>query len=759
MHINEEYTLLQQLGQGGFATVYKARHNQLGYVRAIRMLNAFVPDEESEVYRKFLRECKVLLRLGNGNHPNIVHVYQPRLVDGHALVEMDYVEGVDLTHFIKQQGGFIPLEEVLRMVEEISSALAYCHHHIYHYCMDRKEDGLKTDPDDGSKVLIDSRTEQRLVEKYKVIHNDIHSGNIMRRIDGHYILLDFGLAIEGSDVIHSSRHENGAPEYKAPEKWDSDTIINEQTDIYGFGVVMYEYLSGRVPFPYDKALSDTKANYIISEAHKNVPPLPIRPLRENAFRDKHPDSLYTENYPAWLETIILRCLEKDPSRRFHNGLELHQAIFNGLKSHSDTRQDNSSNYQTYSTQESQQFVSSREPNYSAQEKYANQSEAHQDQYRPHQDDIYAEAKARSDQQSHSSYRPYQDDLYAEAKARSDQQSHSSYRPYQDDLYAEAKARSDQQSHSSYRPYQDDLYAEAKARSDQQSHSSYRPYQDDLYAEAKARSDQQSHSSYRPYQDDLYAEAKPRSNQQANPNYQTNTPNPNTSKKLKSKHLMLFIVLLIVAVVCIFTCKSHNEDVFKVNGAKFKMVYVDDLDLYIGETEVTQALWTAVMGKKVDTWCEKYGLGDDYPAYNVSYDDVQQFLKKLNGLKLTKGEIFRLPIVDEWVYVACGGGGNCQYDYCGSNSIDAVAWYKENSDKTTHPVKSKKCNELGIYDMSGNVNEWCSDEYYEIGDDVERHEYRGGSAYAPAYSCRVISNNHGSNTYSNKALGFRLVMEP
>ncbi|MCQ2260162.1 MAG: serine/threonine protein kinase [Bacteroidales bacterium] len=338
-HLEEEYTLLQQLGTGGFATVYKARHNQLGYVRAIRMLNAFVPDEGSEVYQKFLRECRVLLRLGNGNHPNIVHVYQPRLVDGHALVEMDYVEGVDLVHFIKQRGGFMPLDEVLRMVEEISSAMAYCHHDIYHYCMDRRMDNLAVDPDDGSRVLIDAETEQRLVDKYKVIHNDIHSGNIMRRFDGHYVLLDFGLAIEGGDVVHSSRHENGAPEYKAPEKWDNDTILTEQSDIYSFGVVMYECLAGRVPFPFDKMVSNTKATYQVSEAHKNDEPAAILPLRKAAFTAQYPELSYTEDYPQWLEEVVMKCLSKNPTKRYKNGAELHEAIEKGLASYRKPQQD------------------------------------------------------------------------------------------------------------------------------------------------------------------------------------------------------------------------------------------------------------------------------------------------------------------------------------------------------------------------------------------------------------------------------------
>ena len=94
----QEYTMLDEIGRGGFATVYKVRHNELGYIRAVRVLNETIVNTHSQTYQKFLRECKVLLRLGNGNHPHIVHIYQPRMLENKALVEMDFVDGKNLTH-------------------------------------------------------------------------------------------------------------------------------------------------------------------------------------------------------------------------------------------------------------------------------------------------------------------------------------------------------------------------------------------------------------------------------------------------------------------------------------------------------------------------------------------------------------------------------------------------------------------------------------------------------------------------------------
>lgn len=320
----EEYTLLRELGKGGFATVYKVRHNQLGYVRAIRVLNETVESEDSPVYRKFLKECKTLLRLGNGNNPNIVHIYQPRLLANKALVEMDFVQGCDITHYLEDNGRFLPIGDVLRLAEQMSGALAYCHHDIYRFCMDPDFDDLQNDPNDGRKYIIDPKKEQELVAKYKVIHNDIHSGNIMRRDDGNYVLLDFGLAIEGDTVVSSSRRHNGAPEYKSPEKWENDNVLTERNDIYSFGIVLYEALAGQVPFPFDRSLGSAfKAEIKLMNDHQKTPPPSVYDNRKRHFEALYPGKTYSKDYPDWLEEMILHCIEKNPADRYQNAKQLY----------------------------------------------------------------------------------------------------------------------------------------------------------------------------------------------------------------------------------------------------------------------------------------------------------------------------------------------------------------------------------------------------------------------------------------------------
>jgi len=324
----EDYTLLDELGQGGYATVYKVRHNQLGYIRAIRVLNAIIAHGENDpTYQNFLQECRLLLRLGNGNHPNIVHIYQPLLKAQRAIVEMDYVDGQNLTNYLKKNSQFVPVEEVLHLLQDISSALAYCHEDIFKFCMDRDEDDLRSDPNDGQKILLDEPTRRRLINKYQVIHNDLHSANIIRRENGRYTLLDFGLAIEGDSVIRSSRRKNGAPEFKSPEKWDNDSVLTTQSDIYSFGVVLYEMLAGTVPFVFDKNHSNSiVAEYNLCQAHCNDQPLPIYEKRKESFERANPGVAYKKDYPDWLEQLILKCLEKKPEDRFSSGKELYECV-------------------------------------------------------------------------------------------------------------------------------------------------------------------------------------------------------------------------------------------------------------------------------------------------------------------------------------------------------------------------------------------------------------------------------------------------
>ena len=210
----------------------------------------------------------------------------------------------------------------------------------------------------------------------------------------------------------------------------------------------------------------------------------------------------------------------------------------------------------------------------------------------------------------------------------------------------------------------------------------------------------------------------------------------------------------------------------VQGGTFKMgsnEYDDEKpihsvtlpDFYIGETQVTQGLWKAVMGDNPS----RFKNGVDYTVETVSWDDCQNFLKKLN--KKT-GKNFRLPTEAEWEYAARGGQHHSTYKYSGSDKLSEVAWYNEDWDKgSTHPVKNKKPNELGIYDMSGNVWEWCQDWYGSYNEQDEKDPQgpssgssrvlRGGSWCNFANHCRVSYRYGYDPRYRSDGCGLRLAL--
>lgn len=281
-------------------------------------------------------------------------------------------------------------------------------------------------------------------------------------------------------------------------------------------------------------------------------------------------------------------------------------------------------------------------------------------------------------------------------------------------------------------------------------------------------------------------------------------NKNCKKCNKMKRdflLLVFIVLLLCS------CNGSKDDkvvinsvteTFTVNGVSFKMVKVDGgtfmmgatedqgkdatmddfpshsvtLDtFFIGETEVTQALWNAVMGDStsIEDVNPSKNKGDKFPLESVSWDRFHVFINKLNEMT---GKNFRLPTEAEWEFAARGGNYSQGYKYPGSDDLDDVAWYEDNSDNHTHEVATKQPNELGIYDMGGNVTEWLEDWFGPYSGEAqtnptggkdkpfgmaERVE-RGGSYNSKAKACTPWKRHSEILPSSyNESYGFRLAM--
>ena len=242
---------------------------------------------------------------------------------------------------------------------------------------------------------------------------------------------------------------------------------------------------------------------------------------------------------------------------------------------------------------------------------------------------------------------------------------------------------------------------------------------------------------------------------------TKRPTPQTTKQTTQQNVLTI------------TVKGVSFKMIRVQGGTFTMgatseqgsdAYDDEKpahkvtlsSYYIGETEVTQELWQAVMGSN-----PSYFKGAKLPVEQVSWEDCQTFIRKLNQMT---GKSFRLPTEAEWEFAARGGNRSNHYKYSGSSNLLSVAWY---DDSKTHPVGQKSPNELGLYDMSGNVWEWCADWYGDYSSSAQTNPKgpsnasyrvrRGGSCYDGDSICRVSHRSDGTPTFRVYSLGLRLAL--
>jgi serine/threonine protein kinase len=300
--ITEGLENLGALRTGGQGSVYKGRRTGTVYT-AIKLLPTPIhtESEDDKNYRNFQNEVAKLQKVNEQPNPHVVKIMSWGLTDSGSFpfIEMEYIEGPDLCELLQEpHDNIFSLKELIKVADQLAGALAHCH-------------------------------------KLGIKHGDIKSNNVKYNIHtGNYMLLDFGLAIMTDEQRRSSIRHAGAIEFMAPEQHDG--VMLPQTDVYSFGIVMYELLTGQVPFPLN-GNGETGRNHVMLSHIETPVPDALAKRRENLPKRWAPQQQAQEmQVPEWLLHIIDICLEKDPAKRYASGVELQEAIVNGSLSASNS---------------------------------------------------------------------------------------------------------------------------------------------------------------------------------------------------------------------------------------------------------------------------------------------------------------------------------------------------------------------------------------------------------------------------------------
>ncbi|MCC8426869.1 serine/threonine-protein kinase [Mucilaginibacter sp. UR6-11] len=280
------------LRTGGQGSVYKGR--RIGPIlSAVKLLPTPIANEslDDKNYRNFINEVEKLKKVNEVANPNVVKILSSGITESGSLpfIEMEFIEGPDLAELLAEPHEKIfTIKETIKLADQLAGALAHCH-------------------------------------KVGVKHGDIKSNNVKFNVHtGNYVLLDFGLSIMSDEERRSSMRHAGAIEFMAPEQNEGKMLF--QTDIYGYGVVLYELLAGTVPFPLQDNGETARNTVMISHMEAPVPDLLAKRQQNLPPTWSDAQKEHELQVPVWLLNIIYKCLEKLPENRFANGMDLQEAI-------------------------------------------------------------------------------------------------------------------------------------------------------------------------------------------------------------------------------------------------------------------------------------------------------------------------------------------------------------------------------------------------------------------------------------------------
>jgi len=752
---SSQYEIIEEAGRGGMAIVYKARQKSLDRIVALKV----IPKElthDREFVSRFQREA---IDAGKLNHRNLITIYDSGKIGGYPYMAMEFLEGGTLGAVIRRRYSQTEKAQGIRHKAQVKEKGER-----------RKEKGFKEEEIKG--ILIPILEGLQYAHNRGIIHRDIKSSNIMFDREGRPVLMDFGIAkLQDSTPLTRTGTYLGTPEYSSPEQVDTEAEIDHRTDIYSLGVVAYEMAVGKPPFTGDNPLAVIKditwkiptnvgeLNNSLSRGLSNTIMRALTKDKNKRYKNckeflkalKRGESLdplesqkkrTTEKAPPKKLKPVSRPIKvkTDPKRMLLGIIFLITAfiivlsILYGIKSTSDTQNIDTDDTDSVivSTVVSSnntliQLISNAEKYFregKILEPYGENALALTQKVLRHEPE---NVRAQTLKSQIAEYFEDEGD-----KAMNNNLYQIAIENYQQSL--------------EIIPYYNDVKEKLE--------TTQRIWEDaDLQAFEQAK-DLNTIPAYEQYLSNF-----PQGIYSLEVQRRINTLNEENSRReqenmTRYENRMIYVEGGTFEMGCTleqYDCDSDEKPVHEVTLRSF----------YISKFEITQKLWKQIMGDNPS----RFSDCENCPVENVSWNDVQSFIQKLNQ---QTGLNYRLPTEAEWEFAAKGGNRSNGYLYSGGNNINEIAWYDGNSNRVTHPVGEKKSNELGLYDMTGNVLEWCNDRYGNYSDYSQYNPqgsrsgsnriYRGGCWTNDTQVSRVSNRYNRGPNYKFSGLGFRLCLD-
>ncbi|MCR4572450.1 MAG: SUMF1/EgtB/PvdO family nonheme iron enzyme [Lentisphaeria bacterium] len=754
------YVVKEELGQGGMGIVYHCLDKVGNTDVAVKCLPPEVshnPAEMEDVRDNYTLVTKLA-------HPNIA-ICKTLERDGDTgdyYLVMDYVDGESLRQWMRRQRRErkLSLETSLPILQQIAEALDAAH-------------------------------------RQGVIHRDVKPDNVKISTDGTVKVLDFGLAAQvRSSMAHFSKKSvaaAGTNLYKSPEQWRASLQQGEAADQYSLAVTAYEMLSGHAPFESD-SLEVLERNVV--ERPRPVEAIEGLPTYANAALASGLAKDAKDRYVSCVDFVRALGGEKvKPGRgmpKRNGGLWLVAAVVAVVLAAGSAvyfmRRSDVPKVTNVVQVESDGGASEEDARAKVAAEKKAADEARQKAEQEERERKVAEAEAEKKATEAARQKAAEEARLAEQKKSADEARRKAEREFQE---AEAARQAAEAKAAAEKKAADEARKEAeKMERERQAAEAARLAVEKKAAEEARLAEQQRKAEEEARRKDAWTN----SDRIFSVNGVTLTLKPVRRGR--------------------FQMGSPESEAGRSKDETQHWVTLTE-DFWMGETEVTQAQWKAMMGTTLPEQADKqfpgkgqnyiWGQGDNYPMYFVSWEEARDFCRKLTSRERDAGKLsnkweFTLPTEAQWEYAARGGDKSNGYrKYSGGDTLEWVGWYFENSgqgrlhDKdwkldnlgetlknnrcATHPVGMKSSNELGLFDMSGNVWEWCldycdNDKDYNVITNTytgnqenplcrtgSRRVRRGGSWFSSAASCRSSYRGSGEPTNRYFSLGFRVALVP